>query len=221
MAARSDFRVSAARADAGAPLSLLCTFVAELHNTRHVAWQGMIAVLLPREQAAAEHTDPAEWLRFAGRDRAIAATDPWRRFFATWAPARQAEAESVARATMQRLSANFIATQSAGEHRAAAGLRRWLSLRADEICGVRLAQTQDLFGTPPAGPRWRSLHDPLDRLAAFAVDPDNTPGRRREANTVVALFGRRAKESAEQIAFAPPALRPVGLLMLVPPELAA
>ncbi|HEY1936015.1 MAG TPA: helicase-related protein [Acetobacteraceae bacterium] len=218
---RVDIRASAARADAGAPLSLLCTFAAELHNARCVAWQSVIAVLLPISGPAVEQPNPAIWLNLAERNRAIPAADVWRCFYADWASARRAEAASVAMATMQRLTAQFTAVQTAIEERESGNVRRWLSNRANGVCGTRIAQVEDLFGAPVIGPRWQLLDDPIERLTAFAVDPDNTPARRREASSAIELFKRRSKESIERLAFAPPVLRPLGLLMLLPPELLA
>jgi superfamily II DNA or RNA helicase len=218
---RVDIRVSAVRADAGAPLSLLCTFVVELHNARCVAWQSVIAALLPVSGPAVERPDPAMWLELASKDRAIPAAGVWQRFYAGWPSERRVEAASVATAAMQRLTAEFTSAQSAIEEREIANLRRWLYGRANDICGTRIPQTEDLFGAPSTGHRWLILDDPFERLAAFAVDPDNAPARRREANSAIELFNRRSKESAERLAFAMPVLRPLGLLMLVPPELLA
>ena len=60
----------------------------------------------------------------------------------------------------------------------------------------------------------------LDRLAGFAADVNNLPNRRREAGSVVELFQQRGKEHAARSVMQPPALRPIGLLMLVPPAFA-
>jgi hypothetical protein len=99
---------------------------------------------------------------------------------------------------------------------AEAGLRYWLDVRAGEICGAFRPSTGDLFGVPPSGPPWRLLADPLERLAAFVADGSNSPARRREANSVVELFQRRASECRNGAALSPPALHRLGMLMLVP-----
>jgi hypothetical protein len=74
----------------------------------------------------------------------------------------------------------------------------------------------DLFGLEAVVPDWKSLRDPLDRLAAFAADADNPTARRREANSVVALFRRRVDEQIGRMALSPSRLRPIGMLLLVP-----
>jgi hypothetical protein len=55
------------------------------------------------------------------------------------------------------------------------------------------------------------------RLAAFALDSGNPPALRREADSVVALFRRRADERAAHAKLSAPMLLPAGMLMLVPP----
>jgi hypothetical protein len=76
----------------------------------------------------------------------------------------------------------------------------------------------DLFGSAPAVPVWQASERPLDRLAAYAADGKNPTGRRREAGVVVELYQRREKDRAERADLSAPSLRPIGLLMLVPPD---
>jgi len=71
----------------------------------------------------------------------------------------------------------------------------------------------------PGESTWSSV--PLDRLAVFAADDSNTPARRREANSIVELYQRRITEQAARAVLSPPVLRPIGMLMLVPPALRA
>jgi hypothetical protein len=212
-----DNRVSAARADVGAPLSLLLCFSAELHSAREVAVQRMIAVLVPAAGAAVEIPQAELWLRLADKDRAIPPAGLWRGLFAGWAVRRQADAEAVATSAMQRMAAEFAAAHRDASERETAELERWLRLRADDICGAFVPRTADLFGADPTCPDWQLLAEPLDRLAAFSADGGNPPGRRREADSVVALFRRRSKERGERGTLSPPTLLPAGMLMLVPP----
>jgi hypothetical protein len=117
---------------------------------------------------------------------------------------------------MDRVAMEFAGSQRNWANREAADLRRWLGLRADDICGVAVARMGDLFGLEAAVPDWKSLQDPLDRLAAFAADAGNPTARRREANSVVALFRRRVDEQVSRMALSPSRLRPIGMLLLVP-----
>jgi hypothetical protein len=68
----------------------------------------------------------------------------------------------------------------------------------------------------PSCPDWQLLAEPLDRLAAFAADGANPSGRRREADSVVSLFQRRACERKARAPLSPPMLLLAGILMLVP-----
>ena len=189
-----DTRVSAARADVGAPLSLLFCFSAELRSARGMDIQRMIAVLVPVSGAAVEIPRAEQWLRLADNDREIPAAGLWCDLFAGWAACRQADAEAVARAVLQRMAVAFAATRRDAIDREASELERWLRLRADDICGAFVPRTADLFGAVPADPDWQLLAAPLDRLAAFAADGGNPSGRRREADSVVSLFRRRVGE---------------------------
>jgi hypothetical protein len=146
---------------------------------------------------------------------------PWQTLFAHWLPARQPLAEAVAFAAMQRETAMLNADRQCSEDRHHADLLRWLAGRADDICGAVASPTGDLFGATACVPDWRVLPEPLDRLAAFVADGANQPARRREANSVVELYQRRESERAARLALAPPLIRLIGMLMLVPAKAAA
>ncbi len=211
-----DCRVSAARAGSFAPLAVLLSFSVEIASARRVELQRIIAVLLPVSGPPAELAEPECWLRLATPDRAIPLEGLWQRLFASWVPKRRPQGEKIAAAVMDRVAAEFARTQRDRAEREVADLQRWLRLRADDICGVHVPRTADLFGLAPILPGWKSLSAPLDRLAAFAADADNPPARRREANSVVALFQRRGEERDSRTALSAPRLRPIGMLLLVP-----
>jgi superfamily II DNA or RNA helicase len=215
--AACDNRISAARTGVGAPLSLLFCFSAELQSGRGVDIQHMIAVLVPVSGAAVEIQPPERWLRLADNDREIPSAGLWQDLFAGCAPRCRMDAEGVATKVMQRLAMEFAATRRGATDREAAELERWLRLRADDICGAFFHRTADLFGAVPTDPDWQLLAAPLDRLAAFAADGTNLSARRREADSVVSLFRRRAREREARAALSPPMLVPAGMLMLVPP----
>jgi hypothetical protein len=213
-----DYRVSAARADVGAPISLLFCFSVELHSAHEVDIQRTIAVLVPKSGAAVEVPQTQRWLQLADNGREIPLAGLWRGLFADWAGRCKADAEAVAATAMQRMAAEFAATRRGIMDREAAELERWLRLRADGICGAFVQRTADLFSAAPVGPDWQLLNEPLDRLAAFAADGSNPSGRRREADSVVSLFMRRGKEREARAAVSPPLLLPAGMLMLVPSD---
>ena len=210
--------MSVARADEGASLAVLLTFSAEMRSAVRTEFQRVIAVLLPLQGDAVEVSESERWLRLAAPDRSLAAGDVWQTLFASWVPNRQRQAASVASATMQNDIAGITAHHQRRTEREASGLQDWLRRRADDICGAFVPQTDDLFGASKVGPAWRLLSAPLERLAAFTADADNPPARRREANSAVELFQRRA---AARAALSPPVLSLIGMLMLVPSAVSA
>jgi hypothetical protein len=211
-----DNRVSVARAPAGSPPAVLLTFSAELRSATRTEFQRIIAVLLPIHGDAVELSEPARWQDLAGTEQPRTSGNAWPTRFAHWVPNRQRRAESVANAAMQRDVARVMAEYQKNTGREADDLRDWLARRADDICGAFVPQTSDLFGAATDGPAWQSLSAPLDRLAAFTADANNSPARRREANSAVELFQRRSAEHAARAALPPPVLRLIGMLMLVP-----
>jgi hypothetical protein len=178
--------------------------------------QRMIAVLVPVSGAAVEIPRAEQWLRLADNDREIPSAGLWRDLFAAWAVRCQADAETVATAAFQRMAVAFAAMRRGATDSEASELERWLRLRADSICGAFVPRTADLFGAVPTGPDWQLLAAPLDRLAAYVADGGNPSGRRREADSVVSLFQRRASEREGRGPVSPPILIPAGMLMLVP-----
>jgi hypothetical protein len=212
-----DNRVSAACADDGASLSLLLCFSAELRSGRGVELQRIITVLVEASGAAIEICDPERWQHLADKQREITAVGLWRDSFAEWVAHSHADAEAVATKAMHRIVTEFTSARQGATDREAVEMGRWLKLRADGICGAFVPRTPDLFGDMPRGVDWQLLSAPTDRLSAFAADGGNPPGRRREADSVVALFQRRTKERETRAAMSPPVLIPVSMLMLVPP----
>ena len=208
--------MSVARAVAGVPLAVLLTFSAELRSAVRTELQRIIAVLLPIHGDAVEVSEPAWWQNLAGTEQPRSSEAAWRTLFAHWVPNRQRSAESVANAAMQRDVARVMADHQERTRREVDDLRVWLAKRANDICGAFVPQTGDLFGAVTGGPNWQSLSAPLDRLAAFSADANNSPARRREANSAVELFQRRSTEHAARAALSPPVVRLIGMLMLVP-----
>ena len=210
-----DARGSAACGASSDPAALV-TFIIEIAGTRYPALQQVVAVLLPRSGPPREIAQPECWLRLAAHDRAIPPDGVWQRWFAPWLPRSQPEAAQCAAAAMQRIAAGIMDAQRPRRDSDSVNLQRWLTLRADDICGARIAGTADLFGETRDLPDWKTRDAPLDRLAAFAADADNPPARRREADTAVALYRQRHGEIAALLTPPPPVLRLLGMLLLVP-----
>ena len=236
-----DGRVAVASAGCGESAAVLLTWLAELRNGGRLEWQTVVAVLLPQAAPAVLHDDPLAWLCWSApghaspgqggpdwaaparatpgravRDRALPGDAAWQRWFADWVPARQAEAEALAIATMQSRAGEIARTLRDAGQRQKVELATWLGARANEICGAALPQSVDLFGAPSAAALWRMPIAPHDRLAAFAVDGSNPPARRREADAVLEAHRNAMRQGEAGDLLGPPELRPLGMLMLVP-----
>lgn len=209
---------SAARADPGARTAALLTYLVELPSAHRVAMRRVIAVILPETGPIEVLSEPKQWLRLADLSRAIEVTSAMQRAFARWLPQRRTQAAKFAQAEAERLAGGFSLTHRRRMQAEIDTLRQWLSGRTRDLCGEAVPLMPDLFGAAPADPAWRTAVPDLERLAAFARDPANTPARRREANSVVELFQTREADCIARSALASPVLRRLGLLMLVPGE---
>lgn len=206
-----DRRVSVAAAVTDKPAVLL-TYAAELRSKLRCEFRWVFAVLLPASGPAVEIARPEEWLHWPEPR-----TDAGRReTCAQWLPERLPVAEAAANAAMHREAARLSAMHQGIYCRETEQLEAWLRCRADEICGKFVPRTNDLFGDSPTGPDWQKHAEPLDRLAGFAADPNKPAAPRREAAGVVAVYQKRDEDLAAYGCLSPPALSPLGMLMLVP-----
>jgi hypothetical protein len=89
-------------------------------------------------------------------------------------------------------------------------VRAWLARRANELCGPIEARTGDLFSPGPTETDWRSCDVPAQRMAEFAADPTVPIARRRQAADAL------ERSTAGPPPFPRPAVRTLGMLMLVP-----
>lgn len=215
-----DNRVSAACAAVGTAPSLLLTYSVELHSARRIEFQHVTGVLLEIHGPPVELQQPEQWLCLADNECAAPIARLWRDLFVTWVSIRRLEADAIVLASMARIAAELTESQGGRFEDERRALGQWLRLRADQICGVSLPLINDLFGVEPSSPVWRSSNSPLERLASYAADGSNPITRRREANSAVELFRNRSNERDGCMRLSPPVLRPIGMLMLVPPAFA-
>jgi hypothetical protein len=150
----------------------------------------------------------------------LSSNNTWQDLFESWVACRQSEIGEIKDRAVQRELALLQAALQRSHGREAGQLQSWLRTRADDICGPYHPRTGDLFGATASGPGWRLLQEPLDRLTAFVADSTNTSQRRRDAANVVALFRQRTDALAARATLFPPAIAPIGMLMLVPRTLA-
>jgi superfamily II DNA or RNA helicase len=214
-----DNRIAVAVSDGNVPAVLL-TFSLEQRSALRCELRRVVAVLLPAHGPAKEVAEAGQWLQLAEVDWLESPDTAWNDLFEGWVPRRQSEAMATAECVMRRELERLQAVLQHGHDREASQLQAWLRMRTDDICGPYHPRTGDLFGGAATIPDWQFLDAPLDRLAAFAADSDNTPMRRREASNAVALFRQRSEIVAARTALSAPALTPIGMLMLVPRTLA-
>jgi hypothetical protein len=191
-------RVSAAR---GQKRSLLMTYVVEAGSLLRTVF----ALLVSSDGAVREQADFLS-----------CANDPvledglWQKKFASWAPKALAAAGVRAVELGERIASVAAAAHQNRLARDDAVVRAWLVRRANELCGPIEARTGDLFSPEPTGTNWKSCEVPEQRMAEFAADPTVPIARRRQAADAL------ERATAGPPPFPRPAVRTLGMLMLVP-----
>jgi hypothetical protein len=208
-------RVAAAYSRMHSEPTLLLTYVVEVRNALWIVLRQPIGVWLSVNMPPVIAL-PGEWLSHAVATEGAPPADVWRRLFQSWAEPVLREAAAHAEAEQDRIVAAYAEhvrheCEQDGDH-----LRRWLRSRATAVCGESTPNIADLFGRPGTLDDWRSLADPLRRLAAFAADTAEPPAKRRAATAAIEICERRRRDRELRLALSLPALRPIGMLMLVP-----
>ena len=137
----------------------------------------------------------------------------WRRSFAEWAPDAITAAVTVAGEVANRIASTFKAEHQDRIARHTAVARLWLERRSNELRGVVVPSTGDLFDLGPSPGDWRSCPAPEQRLSGLAGDPLAAAAQRREAADVLARF---RSTIGDQSPLPPASVRMLGMLMLVP-----
>jgi len=210
-----DRRVSAIEVASPHP-AILCTFLGAVESDRGHEFERVLAVYVDQAGDHEVYTEPQSWLALVDSGHPVATRDLWKQSFAAWAPEAQIKAMDVASDAFDLIAAPQLKEHSHlldGEQRE---LDSWLRARAESICGKVVRAQADLFGSTTEHPRWRTLTEPADRLAAFATDGSNTPAARREADGVLRLYQKRVGELSGRVRARILDLVPLGLLMLVP-----
>ncbi len=209
-------RVSAVAWDGEAPAMLL-TFLCQVESGNGREYERLVAVQVDRRETIEVLTEPARWLAMADRGRQLATKGLWERTFDGWALDRQDDAQREAGDAFASLAEPFVnrhRDEVDSERRALDG---WLRERTEALCGPVTSVQATLFDDGMDDlPRWRTLSDPIERLAAFATDGANKPAQRREADGVLRLYRQRSSDldRRAEIRVHEPTL--LGLLMLVP-----
>jgi hypothetical protein len=133
--------------------------------------------------------------------------------FGYWAEIGQKNSESMLGRIASQKQEAFMARHEVSKQEEIERSRRWLRVKANQLCGAFVPETADLFGDFHDGPAWSRQDDPLARLVSFATDPETPKPKRRDANVALEIVG-----SIEHSYARPDSIvcRPVGMLMLVP-----
>jgi len=212
-----DRRVSAATSPGPHP-ELLFTFLAGVDSGAGRELERVVAVRVPEAGAPTVQLESSDWIALAGPDRDLATAGVWERHFAGWdRPARQEAARAAVQEAFRSVADAFAADHRKTLEREQEELESWLRLRTSELCGTPTSEQLGLFGGQAAEiPAWRTQALETDRLAAFASGPSNRTGSRHEARSVLELYRRRSADLERRGRLNPPAVVPLGLLMLVP-----
>jgi superfamily II DNA/RNA helicase len=217
-----DQRVSAVKAKVSAP-QLLFTFLGRLNSQAGRELEKVLAVRVTQQGDCELYDSPDDWSALADRERAIRTTDLWSKHFASWGAQAQEQALSAARNGFLPMAKQFAAerrTALEGERESQAD---WLKTRAAEVAGapaMPLPQ-RSLFdaidpATPTETPAWQTSGDPLQRLAAFNADRQQSASARAEAEGVLRTHEQRMSYLAKLLDLREPEIIPLGVLMLIP-----
>lgn len=210
-----DRRVSAVEIDSQQP-AVLCTFLGIVESNRGHEFERVLAVRVDREGHACVYDEAKDWLAVVDAGRPIATRDLWERSFASWAQAARRTALDAAREVFGGMAESQLDEHCGlleGERRE---LDAWLQGRAEALCGRPVKVQTELFGATAELPRWQTIEDPAERLAAFATNAVNSAAARREADGILRLHRKRAGDLQARAEARIVEPLPLGLLMLVP-----
>jgi ERCC4-related helicase len=211
-----DRRVSAVTSDVAEP-ELLSTYLISIESDRGREFEQLVAVQVDRQGSTQVLEEPQDWLRLANLERQIGTKEIWSKHFEEWGVAARSRALAAARLASDRLAGPAQKTLTDRVEAEMADLDRWLAARTEAICGsIQIEQIELFTQSDGKTPRWRTLTDSVERLAAFATDGGNRPAERREADGVIRLYRQRKNDlevSKEARRLEPV---PLGLLMLLP-----
>jgi len=208
-----DRRVAVATADGDRP-AVIYTFLGRVQGGAGREFERVLGVRLERGAEPVVLDDVDAWLRLADASRALPPKGQWERHFATWTSTRSEEVTYRARQRFETLVAAWRPSLDATLDTERKALAEWIRTRSLELCGPVAAQ-RTLFDEG-GGPRWKTITDPAQRLAAFASDAHVAASERGDARAVMALHQQRSEALVRRAALDAPSVIPLGMLLLVP-----
>ncbi len=205
-----DRRVSAVSGDGPA---LVFTFLCSVRSELGRELERVIAVRATPEHEPDPWVEPIAWLGLARRDSLVSTQGLWERAFASWAPGLEERCRRVASQAFSTMADEFRETLAAELGTERRELDRWVSLRAEELCGKRDAQ---LKFDHVALPTWQTASDPVQRLASLAADGSQAPAQRQEATGVLQIRNKRVERLERRSHLEQMPAMTLGLLLVVP-----
>lgn len=210
-----DRRVAVVRSPSGEP-ELLATLLCSVRSELGAEYERLLAVRLRRGREPEPILEPETWEALATTDRAVSSRGVWERHFGDWAMGWRDEACAIIQKAFAPLADSFLSQHRSEMSREQEAADAWLRSRTEDLCGPLVIPQPGLFGEAPEVPRWQTLADPADRLAALATDGSIAPARRREADGVLRVYRARRSDLDRRMTLEVPAPAPLGLLLLVP-----
>ena len=215
-----DHRISAVRAPVTTP-ELLFTFLGRVESRSGPELERVMAVQVS-ENGNPRIIESEEWTVVASPEHGIQPADLWKTRYAAWGDAARDRARAAVSAHFEIASGEFTARRRELLESEQQELAAWQRQRAIEITsqGEQRSSQVELFqegaAPPQPPPVWRTLVDPVERLAGFETDRTQSTKLRNEARVVLELYEHRRKELAARLALVLPVVLPLGILMLIP-----
>jgi superfamily II DNA or RNA helicase len=217
-----DARVSAVKGAVVEP-TLLFTFLGRVTSRSGRELERVLAVEVTGKSNPKFYGAAAEWTQLADPAKAIRTTDIWKKHFEKSSGAAKEKALAAASAGFAPLASVFTENRRRSLEAERKNLDDWVKRRAEEVTGsggvareVQLGFLSDSDEATTAAPAWNRVADPVQRLAGFHLDRNQTSSARFEAEGVLRIYEQRQRtlDSLLDLQTLEPVL--LGLLMIVP-----
>lgn len=215
-----DHRATAVVGDDKTPC-LLFTFLVTIATRKTKLFEKVIAVKIDKNDSLQTLFSCEEWLKYTDSGKAINTADIWSKYFSSWGNTAKEKAKKIANEIFESVASKYITDKKHDLEDEKKKLIEWFNTRVAEITGTVIKPIQrSLFESQEKTeyPHWATLSEPEERISAFASDKKNPRSKCSEADTLLSLYKKRMKELEELSSFDNTAIRPLGILMIVPEE---
>lgn len=213
-----DRRISVVQTENSEP-ELLFTFLGRVQSNIGREFERVLAVKVSKNGNVGVMLSYSDWEQLADLSKALPTAKQWDTHFKDWAVGTKDKVLIKAKEAFTSLANTFIKQHTTNLNSENNSLLHWLKIRTEELCGKPEKVQLGLFDeVPMASPKWQTLEDDCERLAAFATDGDIPARSRREAEVVLKLFKHRSSELKKRHQLEESSVTPLGMLMLIPKE---